>query len=61
MTSSSLALGSAQGEVSALDGSTIQGTVRGPQGRIDLNMQLSIDQSTGSISGIVSGTSRNGQ
>jgi sulfoxide reductase heme-binding subunit YedZ len=59
MTSSSVALGSAQGVVTALDGSTIGATVRGPRGRIDLNMQLSIDQSTGSITGTVSGTSRN--
>jgi sulfoxide reductase heme-binding subunit YedZ len=61
MTSSSVALGNAQGVVTALDGSTIGATVRGPRGRMDLEMQLSIDQSTGSITGTVSGTSRNNQ
>jgi sulfoxide reductase heme-binding subunit YedZ len=61
MTSSSVALGNAQGVVTALDGSTIGATVLGPRGRIELDMQLSIDQSTGSITGTVSGTSRNNQ
>jgi hypothetical protein len=61
MTSSSVALGNAQGVVTALDGSTIGATVRGPGGRINLDMQLSINQSTGSITGTVSGTSKNDQ
>jgi hypothetical protein len=61
MSSSSVALGTEQGTVTALDGSTIGATVRGPSGRIDLDMQLSISQSTGSITGTVSGTSRNEQ
>jgi sulfoxide reductase heme-binding subunit YedZ len=61
MSSSSVALGTEQGTVTALDGSTIGATVRGPSGRIDLDMQLSINQSTGSITGTVSGTSRNEQ
>ena len=61
MTSSSVALGNDHGHVTALDGSTIQATVRGPSGQIDLNMQLSIDQTTGSITGTVSGVSRNDQ
>ncbi len=58
MTSSSVALGTAQGEVTALDGTAIQATVRGPSGHIDLNMQLSIDQSTGRITGTVAAASR---
>ncbi len=61
MTSSSVALGDAQGEVTALDGSNIQAAVRGAHGHISLNMQLSIDQASGRISGTVSGTSRNDQ
>ena len=61
MTSSSVALGNAQGVVTALDGSTIGASVRGPRGRINLDMQLSINQSTGSITGTVSGTSKNDQ
>jgi sulfoxide reductase heme-binding subunit YedZ len=61
MSSSSVTLGTEQGTVTALDGSTIGATVRGPSGHIDLDMQLSINQSTGSITGTVSGTSRSEQ
>ncbi len=61
MSSSSVVLGTARGVVTALDGTTIGATVRAPSGHVDLEMQLSIDQSTGSISGTVSGTSRQDQ
>jgi hypothetical protein len=61
MSSSSVTLGNAQGTVTALDGTTIGATVRGPNGRVDLVMQLSINQSKGSITGTVSGTSGNEQ
>jgi sulfoxide reductase heme-binding subunit YedZ len=61
MSSSNVTLGNAQGAVTALDGTTIGATVRGPNGRVDLVMQLSIDHSKGSISGTVSGTSKNHQ
>lgn len=57
MSSGSVVLGNARGNVTALSGSSIAATVRAPSGRIDLDMHLSINQSTGSISGTVSGTS----
>jgi hypothetical protein len=61
MSSSNVTLGNAQGAVTALDGTTIAATVRGPNGRVDLVMQLTIDQRGDTISGTVSGTSRGRQ
>jgi len=61
MSSSNVTLGNAQGAVTALDGTTIAATVRGPNGRVDLVMQLTVDQRSDTFSGTVSGTSRGRQ
>jgi len=61
MTSSSVTFGNENGQVTALDGATIGATVQGPRGQLDLEMQLSINQSQGTISGTVSATSGNGR
>ncbi|MGO8863991.1 MAG: ferric reductase-like transmembrane domain-containing protein [Acidimicrobiales bacterium] len=57
MSSSQVVFGDAQGAVTALDGSNVAATVRGPSGPINLQMLLNIDQSAGSVSGTVSGSS----
>jgi hypothetical protein len=57
MSSSQVVFGDAQGAVTALDGSNVAATVSGPSGRINLQMLLDIDQSTGSVTGTVSGSS----
>jgi hypothetical protein len=57
MQSSDVVFGSAQGAVTALDGSTVSATVRGPSGQINLDMFLNIDQSSRSVTGTVSGSS----
>jgi len=58
MTSSSVSFGNAKGAVTALSGSTIAASVQGTGRRVDLVMQLAIDQNSGNISGSVTGTSR---
>jgi len=45
MSSSQVVFGDAQGAVTALDGSNVGATVRGPSGPINLQMLLNIDQS----------------
>jgi methionine sulfoxide reductase heme-binding subunit len=57
MSSSQVVFGNAQGAVTALDGSNVAATVRGPSGRINLQMLLNIDQATDSVTGTVSGSS----
>ncbi len=57
MSSSQVVFGDAQGTVTALDGSSVGATVRGPGGPIDLQMLLNIDKSARSVSGTVSGSS----
>jgi sulfoxide reductase heme-binding subunit YedZ len=54
MSTSNVTFGNERGAVTALDGSTIGATVRGPSGRVDLVIQVTIDQSGGTISGSVS-------
>jgi hypothetical protein len=61
MTSSSVTFGNENGQVTALQGTTIGATVQGPSGQLDLQMQLSINQSLGTISGTVSATPGNRQ
>jgi sulfoxide reductase heme-binding subunit YedZ len=61
MTSSNVTFGTDQGAVTGLDGSNVQATVSGPSGKVDLVLQLTIDQNAGTISGTVSGTARGGQ
>jgi sulfoxide reductase heme-binding subunit YedZ len=56
MTSSNVTFGSAKGAVTALSGTTIAATVHDSNRRLNLIMQLAIDQNTGRISGSVSGT-----
>ncbi len=58
MTSSSVTFGNEQGVVTGLQGSTIAASVRGPDRVTDLVIRLTIDQSHGTFSGSVSGTSR---
>lgn len=61
MTTSNVTFGTEQGAVTGLDGSNVQATVSGPSGRVDLALQLTIDQNAGTISGSVSGTARGGR
>lgn len=61
MTTSNVTFGTEQGAVTGLDGSNVQATVSGPGGRVDLALQLTIDQNAGTISGSVSGTARGGR
>ncbi len=57
MSTSKVSFGNERGAVTALDGSSIGATVRGPMGTVNLVIQLSIDQSSGTFSGSVSGSS----
>ena len=61
MTSSNVTFGTEQGAVTGLNGSNVQATVSGPSGKVDLALQLTIDQNAGTISGSVSGTARGGR
>jgi hypothetical protein len=61
MTTSNVTFGTEQGAVTGLDGSNVRATVSGPSGRVDLALQLTIDQNAGTISGSVSGTARGGR
>ena len=61
MTTSNVTFGTEQGAVTGLDGSNVQATVSGPSGKVDLVLQLTIDQNAGTISGSVSGTARGGR
>jgi hypothetical protein len=61
MTSSNVTFGTDQGTVTGLNGSNVQATVSGPSGKVDLALQLTIDQNAGTISGTVSGTARGGR
>jgi len=57
MSSGQVTWGSETGTVTALEGSTIGATVNGPQGSVNLTMELNLDQSNGTLTGNVSGTS----
>jgi hypothetical protein len=56
MSSSQVSWGSATGTVTALEGSTIGATLSGPQGPVNLTLQLNLDQSNGTLTGTVSGS-----
>jgi sulfoxide reductase heme-binding subunit YedZ len=56
MSSSQVTWGSATGMVTALQGSTIGATVSGPQGPVNLTLQLNLDRSNGTLTGTVSGS-----
>lgn len=56
MSSSQVTWGPDSGTVTALQGSTIGAKVSGPNGTVDLTIQLNLDQSTGTLTGTVSGT-----
>jgi sulfoxide reductase heme-binding subunit YedZ len=57
MSTSTVKFGNEQGAVTALDGSSIAATLNGPIGTVNLVLQLSIDQSSGTFTGSVSGSS----
>jgi hypothetical protein len=61
MTSSNVTFGTEQGTVTGLNGSNVQAALSGPSGKVDLALQLTIDQNAGTISGTVSGTARGGR
>ncbi|HEV3265267.1 MAG TPA: ferric reductase-like transmembrane domain-containing protein [Acidimicrobiales bacterium] len=56
MSSSQVTWGPDTGTVTALQGSTIGAKVSGPNGSVNLNMQLALDQTNGTLTGTVSGT-----
>lgn len=56
MKRSKVAFGPDQGTVSSLEGTSIVATVTGTGGPLDLAIQLSIDQSAGTVTGTVSGS-----
>ena len=57
MSSGQVTWGSETGTVTALEGGTIGATVNGPKGSVNLTMELNLNQSTGTLTGNVSGTS----
>jgi hypothetical protein len=56
MTSSQVTFGTRHGQVTFLDGSTIDATVSGSGGSETLTMRLELDRTAGTVSGTVSGT-----
>jgi DMSO/TMAO reductase YedYZ heme-binding membrane subunit len=60
MSSSQVTWGQDTGSVTALQGSTIGATVRGPQGSVHLSMQLNLNQAQGTLSGTLTGSTTNG-
>jgi DMSO/TMAO reductase YedYZ heme-binding membrane subunit len=57
MASSTVTFGQDQGTVTALDGSTIDASVSGPGGPLNLVLELDINQAAGTVSGAVTGSS----
>ncbi len=57
MASSSVTFGTDQGTVTALDGSTIDASLSGPGGPLNLVLELDINQTAGTVSGAVTGSS----
>jgi len=57
MSSSTVTFGQDNGTVTALDGSTINVSLSGPNGPLNLVLQLVIDQAAGTVTGTVSGSS----
>jgi sulfoxide reductase heme-binding subunit YedZ len=56
MRRSAVSFGPLSGQVTALDGSNIGALVNGGSGSLDLSMSLSLDPSTGTLTGQVSGS-----
>lgn len=56
MTASDVTFGPARGTVTSLEGTTVGASVTGPAGTLHLTMQLDINQSSGVVTGTVSGT-----
>jgi hypothetical protein len=60
MSSSQVTWGQDTGSVTALQGSTIGATVRGPQGSVHLSMKLNLNQAQGTLTGTLTGSTTNG-
>jgi hypothetical protein len=60
MSSSQVTWGQDTGSVTALKGSTIGATVKGPHGSVQLSMRLNLDQAQGTLSGTLPGSTTNG-
>jgi hypothetical protein len=56
MRRSAVSFGPLSGQVTALDGSNIGALVNGGSGSLDLSMSLSLDPSTGTLTGQISGS-----
>jgi DMSO/TMAO reductase YedYZ heme-binding membrane subunit len=56
MHSSAVGFGPMSGQVTALQGSVVAATVSGDSGSVNLNLQLSIDPASGSVTGQASGS-----
>jgi DMSO/TMAO reductase YedYZ heme-binding membrane subunit len=56
MRRSSVTFGSSNGQVTALEGANIGAVVNGPTGPVELAMRLSLDPSTGRLTGQISGS-----
>jgi hypothetical protein len=56
MRRSAVTFGGLSGQVTALEGANIGAVVAGPSGPIELTMSLSLDPSTGSLTGQLSGS-----
>ena len=55
MRRSSVTFGSSNGQVTALEGANIGAVVNGPSGPVELALRLSLDPSTGTLTGQISG------
>jgi sulfoxide reductase heme-binding subunit YedZ len=60
MSSSQVTWGQDTGSVTALQGSTIGATVKGPHGSVQLSMRLNLDRAQGTVSGTLTGSTTNG-
>jgi DMSO/TMAO reductase YedYZ heme-binding membrane subunit len=56
MRRSSVTFGGSNGQVTALEGANIGAVVNGPNGPVELAMRLSLDPSTGTLTGQISGS-----
>ena len=57
MASSTVTFGTDQGTVTALDGSTIDASLSGPGGPLSLVLELDINETAGTVSGALTGSS----
>ena len=56
MRTSAVAFGPMNGQVTALNGSVVAATVRGPSGSVSLSLDLSLDSASSTVTGQASGT-----